>query len=54
MAKIINKMLNFVGLSEEEDEETEEVEEVVNEKDTDKHKGKVVNIHTTTQLKVVV
>lgn len=55
MAKIINKMLNLVGWNEEEEELEENEENNSGERhDTGKHKGKVVNIHTTTQLKVVI
>lgn len=61
MGNFMNKMMNVMGLGEEE----EKVEETVpafeskrRERDDDSafgsKKGKVVNIHTTTQLKVVV
>jgi cell division inhibitor SepF len=62
MAKLFNKVLNFVGWEAEDEEEFEEQEEV---KDSvqqpqflqpalKKQQSKVVNIHTTSQLKVVV
>jgi len=57
MSKLINKMLNFVGLeSGEEIEEKEEVQEFLQPEVTHSFnkKSKIVNIHTTTQLKVVV
>lgn len=61
MGNFMNKMMNVMGLGEEE----EKVEETIpafeskrRERDDDpafgSKKGKVVNIHTTTQLKVVV
>lgn len=56
MGKFINKMLNFIGWADEEEEELQQNDEFYTEEkfDSSKHKGKVVNIHTTTQLKVVV
>jgi cell division inhibitor SepF len=64
MAKLINKMLNFVGWESEEDEEVmEEEQEVVNEEQHQssqflhsglKKQNKVVNIHTSNQFKVVI
>lgn len=56
MSKIINKMLNFVGWGEEEEEEMEQREEqYFDERNANsKSKSKVVNIHTSSQLKVVV
>jgi len=56
MGKLINKMLNFVGL--EGSEEVVEDDEMLNV-EPEVHQGynkrsKIVNIHTTTQLKVVV
>lgn len=63
MAKLLNKMLNLVGWeSEEEEELDEEIEEVEEESEkarfipsTFKSKqNKVVNIHSTSQLKVVI
>lgn len=57
MSKFINKMLNLVGWNEEEDEDIENEEVIVDEKanyKNSKDKGKVVNIHTNAQFKVVV
>ncbi len=55
-----NKMLKWIGITDEYDEEQEEFFEQ-NEREEDDEpiipsgkRGKVVNIHTTTQLKVVV
>ena len=61
MARIFNKVLNFVGW-ETEEEELEEREETKEEVDQPQFiqpapkrtQGKVVNIHTTSQFKVVV
>lgn len=62
MANFLKKAMTFVGLA-EEDENLEEQEELnpIKEVNTDYtpssssgKKGKIVNIHTTTQLKVVV
>ncbi|MCG8499324.1 MAG: cell division protein SepF [Firmicutes bacterium] len=58
MSTLFNKMLNFVGLEAHEEYEEEEVwenEEVI-QPDFSKQsrKSKVVNIHTTAQLKVIV
>ncbi len=61
MGNFMNKMMNVMGLSEEEDvvEETPVYEPRRYEEEPASggfglKKGKVVNIHTTTQLKVVV
>ena len=56
MAKMINKMLNMMGWNEEDDEEYEEDETFSPEQKNPSTltKGKVVNIHTSSQLKVVV
>jgi len=69
MGSLINKMLNFVGWESEEEEEEEEEEELVDAEDESKEEvlqpqflhanqrkqqGKVVNIHTTSQFKVVI
>ena len=66
MAKLLNKMLNFVGWESEEDEEMdEEIQEDVKEEEdfapkylhsyTKKsQQGKVVNIHSNNQFKVVI
>ncbi|MGE4284068.1 MAG: cell division protein SepF [Clostridia bacterium] len=57
MSNLINKMLNFVGLENEDSVE----EDVLKEQETESEfigqaskKSKIVNIHTTTHLKVVV
>ncbi len=55
-----NKMLKWIGISDEYDEEQEEFFDSQDEQTEDEpliptgKRGKVVNIHTTTQLKVVV
>ncbi len=69
MKEFMNKMLNFIGYPESDDDEEEEEQEfLVKEppvKKTDRtksnvsvisetKKGKIVDIHTTTQFKVVV
>lgn len=63
MAKLINKMLNFVGWEAEEDEEAIEDQDVVKEEITQpqflyssskKQQSKVVNIHSNNQFKVVI
>ncbi len=70
MAKLLNKMLNFVGWEEEEEEETDEKEQGREEvKDETLHNNfisqnmksnrntggnKVVNIHSGSQMKVVI
>ncbi len=59
MSNIINKMLNFVGLDEQEETEQGELyEENISQPEfssrTSSKKSKVVNIHATTQLQVVV
>lgn len=64
MANLINKMLNFVGWEGEEEEENVETEEEVVRDEVSqpqflhgslkKQQGKVVNIHSTSQFKVVI
>lgn len=63
MAKLLNKMLNFVGWEEEEEEEIVEVEEIKEEVQQPnffssglkgKQQNKVVNIHSSSQFKVVI
>ena len=63
MANFFKKTLDFIGLGDEDDnidiEPMEEMEEKSKDKKNDSYsvspkKNKVVNIHTTTQLKVVV
>lgn len=63
MANFFKKTLDFIGLGDEDDnidiEPMEDVEEKSKDKKNDSYsvspkKNKVVNIHTTTQLKVVV
>lgn len=63
MAKVLNKVMGFLGLEDEEDEYEETEEEVVNEEtapeiesivNTTKRQSKVVNIHTAASAKVVI
>lgn len=62
MASLLNRVLNFVGWEFEEDEYEEEFEEVKEEVDqthflypgSKKQQGKVVNIHSSTQFKIIV
>lgn len=55
MPKFFDKMLNMVGWGEEDEIEEEQKQEVHQDDHlSSKYKGKVVNIHATTQLKVVV
>lgn len=55
MSSLLNKMKSFVGFDSEFDDEQEFLETgVEDDRDFTVKKGKVVNIHTTTQLKVVV
>ena len=55
MSKFINKMLNLVGWNEEEEEFEQKEEFTPSESSrSSKSKGKVVNIHSTDQFKVVV
>lgn len=57
MSKLFNKMLNLVGLENDEEFEYEEDKKDIPENDIShsfSKKSKIVNIHTTTQLKVVV
>ena len=60
MGKIINKMLNAIGFEGEEEEEEDFVFEEQPKEQPHKfsfgegRKGRIVDIHTTTQLKVIV
>lgn len=62
MAKLLNKMLNFVGWEEEEEEVLEEQEEIKEEpaqpnffsSNSKGKQNKVVNIHSASQFKVVI
>jgi cell division inhibitor SepF len=65
MSKIFNKVLNFVGWETEEDEELEELEGMEEVKEeieqpqfmqpiTKRSQSKVVNIHSTSQFKVII
>lgn len=65
MSSIVNKVLNFVGWETEDEEEFEEIEEQEEVKDeierpqfmqslNRKTQNKIVNIHSTSQFKVVV
>lgn len=56
MSKFINKMLNLVGWSEDDENEAEYEETYVEDKSNTKpgKNNKVVNIHTNATLKVVV
>ena len=54
MSGIFNKMMNLVGLESEEEEQAFFGNDAKEEPETPLKKGKVVNINTTTQLKVVV
>lgn len=64
MAKLLSKMLNFVGWESEEVNGTEEENEIVREEQhqppqfthsaSKKQQSKVVNIHSTNQFKVVI
>jgi cell division inhibitor SepF len=63
MAKIFNKALNFLGWEAEEDEEALEEKEIMKEdlqqpqfinSSSRKQQNKVVNIHQSSQLKVVI
>ena len=55
MGSLLNKVKSFVGLDSDYDEEQEFLDaEPAEEREYFVKKGKVVNIHTTTQLKVVV
>ncbi len=55
MSSLLNKMKSFVGLDTDFDDEQEFLDAgAEDEKEFSVKKGKVVNIHTTTQLKVVV
>jgi cell division inhibitor SepF len=52
----VNKMLNFVGLesNEELEEDVKELEPIQTDIRQTSKKSKVVNIHTTTQLRVII
>jgi len=62
MAKLINKMLNFVGWEAEEEEVSEGQEDIKEDivqpqflySSSKKQQNKVVNIHSTNQFKVVI
>lgn len=64
MAKLLNKMLNFVGWEGEEEEIEEEEQKKLEENEqphfssssfsTKKNQNKVVNIHSASQFKVVI
>lgn len=62
MASLLNKVLNFVGWELDEDELEEELDEVREQADqphflypgNKKQQGKIVNIHSSTQFKIVV
>ncbi|MDR5657922.1 cell division protein SepF [Serpentinicella sp. ANB-PHB4] len=56
MAKIIDKVKYFIGLDvfEDEEEMDDELQEDENYAVVNSKKNKVVNIHTTTQMKVLV
>lgn len=62
MAKLLNKMLNFVGWEDEEEileeeetkEESEEPQFLYTSTNTKKQQNKVVNIHSTSQFKVII
>lgn len=56
IVSFINKMLNFVGLeaSEEFEEDVKETEPSQSDIQHTSKKSKVVNIHTTTQLRVII
>lgn len=60
MSKVINKVMGFLGMSEEEGDEIEEMEnddenmEIESLMSANKKQSKVVNIHTTSSVKVVI
>lgn len=62
MAGLLNKMLNFVGWEFEEEEQEENFQETKEEEDQTrllytsgkKQQGKVVNIHSSAQFKIIV
>lgn len=56
MSNFFNKVLGIVGWAEEDEEELEQKEELYADEKSNpsKNKGKVVNIHSASQLKVVV
>ena len=60
MSKVINKVMDFLGMSEEDGDEIQEVEiddenmEIESLMSANKKQSKVVNIHTTSSVKVVI
>jgi len=65
MSKLFDKVLNFVGWEVDDEETVEEEEEIKEEENSSpflysnvsahkKHQGKVVNIHSQNQMKVVI
>lgn len=55
MSSLLNKMKSFVGFDSDLEDEQEFLEtSSADDRDFTVKKGKIVNIHTTTQLKVVV
>lgn len=60
MSKVINKVMGFLGMSEEDGEEIQEIEtddenmEIESLMSANKKQSKVVNIHTTSSVKVVI
>ena len=60
MSKVINKVMGFLGMSEEDGDEIQEVEvddenmEIESLMSANKKQSKVVNIHTTSSVKVVI
>jgi len=59
-SKVINKVMGFLGMAEEEEDEVQEVENEEENMDIEtlmganKKQSKVVNIHTSTSTKVVI
>jgi len=59
-SKVINKVMGFLGMAEEEEDEVQEVENEEEKMDIEtlmganKRQSKVVNIHTSTSTKVVI
>ena len=60
MSKVINKVMGFLGMSEEDGDEIQEIEnddenmEIESLMTANKKQSKVVNIHTTSSVKVVI
>ena len=60
MSKVINKVMGFLGMSEEDGDEIQEMEnddenmEIESLMSANKKQSKVVNIHTTSSVKVVI